>query len=189
MPLSSSQILPSLSISPQTKPHHLVPGPCTALASWHTHLPASALGPYPTSLPYSPGCSQADYKSLNVSCSILYGPLLRPPALYSAASDISGSSNAWIPLLILKRPLSYDHPQENAKHRLPTSHTPTHGIIQVTCSDFPAQTSQHNLQNYTSDSDKAPHGPSDFSFQGLLTQKCTSSFTVWFFINLPLGET
>lgn len=139
-----------------------------SLASWHTHLPASALGPHPTSLPCSPGCSQAEFwddKNLNVSCRILYGPLLRPPALYSAASDISGSSNAWIPLLILKRPLSHNHPQENAKHQLPISHTATHGILYVTCSAFPAQTSQHNLQNYTSDYAKAPQGPSDFSFQ------------------------
>lgn len=74
--------------------------------------------------------------------------------------------------------MTIDHPQGNVKHQPPISHTPTHGILQVTCLAFPAQTSQYNLQNYTSDSAKATHGPSDFSFQELLTQKCTPGITV-----------
>ena len=49
---------------------------------------------------------------------------------------------------------------------------------------------KHDLQNYTSDSSKALHGTSDFSFQGLMTDKCAStmSFTIWFYFNPSLGE-
>ena len=49
---------------------------------------------------------------------------------------------------------------------------------------------KHDLQNYTSDSAKALHGTSDFSFQGLMTDKCAStmSFTIWFYFNPSLRE-
>ena len=153
------------------------------------HLPTSAQGPHSTSLPCSQVAARLSSKiikalmspveSCTVPCSGLQLSTLQPQTFLVPQMHRS-------PSCALKTCVT-SHPRKVRSISLPPP--PAH--TQNSSGNFFSLTRRHHLQNYTSDFAKAPHGTSEFSFQGLMTYKrmSTVTFTIWFFINPLLDET